>query len=100
MDALLKPQERVGVIASREFVFLQALDRASAFKAPLLQTIFTFQEMQNVLNAFVSDNHQYLFVEHAYDRCPLCDMTLESLKASYVLKETGALLDIYTRKGS
>ncbi|MDB4978599.1 MAG: hypothetical protein JWM56_785 [Candidatus Peribacteria bacterium] len=90
-------QKRVAVISLRESAYLLQADRSSTFDVPILQSIFTINKMQNILQKFADQRHAYLFVEHTYDRCPMCDTIKGALLPLYTLQSTEGFLDIYKR---
>jgi hypothetical protein len=95
---LTTPQEGVAIISLREGVFLLEAGRKSAFKAPIMDTVFTISELTAQLQGFVDAGNPYLFVEHTYERCPRCDAMKEMLSPFFVLDHQAGYLDIYKRK--
>jgi hypothetical protein len=59
--------------------------------------VFTINKMNDVLTQFVREDHPYLFVEHSYDKCPMCDTVRDALSPYYTLKETEGFLDVYQK---
>jgi hypothetical protein len=88
----------VAIISLREGVFLLEAGRKSAFKAPIMDTVFTISELTAQLQGFVDAGNPYLFVEHTYERCPRCDAMKEMLSPFFVLDHQAGYLDIYKRK--
>lgn len=89
--------ERAAIISLREPVYLLEANRASAFHVPMLEMVFTTDKMKTILETFLKENHPYLFVEHTYERCPMCDAVKSELLPFYTFEETDGLLDIYRR---
>lgn len=91
--------KRVVIISPRESLFLLNADRASAFPAPFLATVFTTPRLQAMLDRFVQERHPYVFVDHASpERCQLCAEIVKALPQWYQRQTTEGLLDVYERK--
>ncbi len=91
-------QDSVAVISPREAIFLLNADRSSAFHVPMLETVFTIEKMNTILSAFVSERHEYLFIEKNYARCPMCDAVSSALLPNYILETSQGFLDVYKRR--
>jgi hypothetical protein len=95
--SLTTAEQGVAIISPRESVFLLEAGRKSAFHVPMLQTVFTIDDLQKVLQRFIDEDHPYLFVEREYTHCAMCDAVLASLPPVYTFDHSAGLLEVYKR---
>lgn len=90
--------DAVAIVSPREALFLIAANRTSAFHVPMLETIFTVNNMNAILSTFAEEHRPFLFVEHNANRCPMCDAVVNALSPYYALQGTEGLLDVYASR--